>query len=165
MLVGKYEHKIDSANRAFIPAKFREYFPDGFFYRIVSSDTPSIRCFSKEAHMKAMLAALEDVTDEDEIRYIKITMSYGLGECTYDKLGRVVIDGDIVKAAGIDGKCIFQGCFDYFEIFSPENFAKMSEFVASEKKKDEQAFLMQKEKYRQLKSEGAFIKVPEHVQK
>ncbi len=165
MLVGYYEHKIDSAHRTFIPAKFREYFPDGFYYQINLSDIPSIRCFSRETYERDIERALEEAMDQYEEMEIKANMTHRLCECTYDKLGRVIFDTKSLKDAGIGEKCIFQGCYDYFEIYSPENFEEKSKYVASERKKDMEASRKQREKFRQLKSEGAFIKYPGNPEK
>ena len=53
MFIGTFEHNMDSKNRVFVPAKFREELGESFYYKLYPSEKyPSLQLYSKDEFRK-----------------------------------------------------------------------------------------------------------------
>lgn len=120
MFTGEYEHSVDTKNRIFVPAKFREELGECF---IISRDLRGARLkiFSK-AGWEAYVAPIM----EQERRISEKAMRYlhrNAVQVSPDSQGRVVLTRDLLAYAEIEKNAVIVGCSTYAEIWSAENWA------------------------------------------
>ena len=162
MFIGTFEHNMDSKNRVFVPAKFREELGDSFYYKLYASkECPSIQLYSKDEFRRKFeepaRASLNQA--ESKILYGKIYM--GVDEANVDNQGRISIGSAIAKKAGVEKRCIFVGFGSYVEVMSPEAYDNYLEKMCQDNSADENATQKEEDIYRQLMSEGKFLAVTE----
>lgn len=120
MFTGEYEHSVDTKNRIFVPAKFREELGESF---IISRDLrgPRLKIFS-QAGWEAYIAPIM----EQERRVSEKAMRYlhrNAVQVSPDSQGRVVLTRDLLAYAEIEKNAVVVGCSTYAEIWSAENWA------------------------------------------
>jgi MraZ protein len=119
MFTGEYEHSVDSKNRIFVPAKFREELGETF---IVARDVrkPILKVCSLEEWERylAPIRAQERRIAEEALRYLHRNAS----QVSPDSQGRILLPQSLLGYAEIEKEAIFVGCSDYCEIWSAENY-------------------------------------------
>ncbi len=119
MLSGEFRHVLDSKNRIFIPAKYREELGESFM--VTRSIRGSFLCFYSMKAWEEFIAPLKSVprkTSEDTLRYLYRTAA----DVTPDVQGRILLPQQLVDHAGINKNAVVIGCGDYGEIWSEENY-------------------------------------------
>lgn len=119
MLSGEFRHVLDSKNRIFIPAKYREELGESFM--VTRSIRGSFLCFYSMKAWEEFIAPLKSVprkTSEDTLRYLYRTAA----DVTPDAQGRILLPQQLVGHAGINKNAVVIGCGDYGEIWSEENY-------------------------------------------
>lgn len=129
MFTGEYEHSIDTKNRIFVPAKFREELGESF---IISRDLrgPRLKIFS-QAGWEAYIAPImeqERKISEKAMRYLHRNAV----QVSPDSQGRVVLTRDLLAYAEIEKNAVVVGCSTYAEIWSAENWARELEGESAE---------------------------------
>jgi MraZ protein len=124
MFTGEYEHSVDSKNRIFVPAKFREELGETF---IVSRDIrgTKLKIFSQKGWEEYIAPILEQERkiSEKAMRYLHRNAV----QVSPDAQGRIVIPLPLVEYAGITKTAVVVGCGKYAEIWSEENYNVMVE--------------------------------------
>jgi len=120
MFTGEYEHSVDTKNRIFVPAKFREELGESF---IISRDLrgPRLKIFSLsgwEAYI-APIMEQERRISEKAMRYLHRNAV----QVSPDSQGRVVLTRDLLAYAEIEKSAVIVGCSTYAEIWSAENWS------------------------------------------
>ena len=120
MFTGEYEHSVDTKNRIFVPAKFREELGESF---IISRDLRGkrLKIFS-QAGWEAYIAPIL----EQERRISEKAMRYlhrNAVQVSPDSQGRVVLTRELLGYAEIEKNAVIVGCSTYAEIWSAENWA------------------------------------------
>ena len=112
-LLGEYRHTLDSKNRLFIPAKFREILGDEF---VVTRKTDTCLAIYPPEKWKALSDKLNSFPDS-KVGPIKRFIFSKSESCTPDSNGRIVL-----KPAGVspdeDKACVIVGMGDHAEIWS-----------------------------------------------
>ena len=157
-LLGEYRHVVDTKNRLFIPAKFREELGDSFYYKLYASkECPSIQLYSKDEFRRKFeepaRASLNQA--ESKILYGKIYM--GVDEANVDNQGRISIGSVIARKAGLEKCCIFVGFGSYVELMSPDSYDKYLDKMCESNSEDEAALAAEEAVYRRLRSEGKLL--------
>ena len=120
MFTGEYEHSVDSKNRIFVPAKFREELGESF---IISRDLRGARLkIFSQAGWEAYIAPImeqERKISEKAMRYLHRNAV----QVSPDSQGRVVLTRDLLAYAEIEKNAVIVGCSTYAEIWSAENWA------------------------------------------
>ena len=119
MFTGEYEHSVDSKNRIFVPAKFRDELGESF---IVSRDMRGARLkiFSL-AGWEAYIAPIKEQErkiSEKALRYLHRNAV----QVSPDSQGRIVLTRELLAYAEIEKNAVVVGCSDYAEIWSAENW-------------------------------------------
>ena len=119
MFTGEYEHSVDSKNRIFVPAKFRDERGESF---IGSRDMRGARLkiFSL-AGWEAYIAPIkeqESKVSEKALRYLHRNAI----QVSPDSQGRIVLTRELLSYAEIEKNAVIVGCSDYAEIWSAENW-------------------------------------------
>ena len=127
MFLGRYEHSIDEKGRMTIPARYRDLIVNGaYIYQgfdqnlIVMSNEPYEQIYQQVNQM--------NMTDPIA-RQLKRHILSNTDWVEVDKSGRILIPQFLRQAVQIDGTAIVVGVGDYFEIWSPTNWAKQNELI------------------------------------
>ena len=124
MFTGEYAHNVDSKNRIFVPARFREELGETF---IVARDIRGerLKVFSLEGWQDyiAPILSQERKLSEKAIRYLHRNAL----QVSPDSQGRIVLTPDLIAHAEIVKNAVVVGCGDYAEIWSDTNYAAMVE--------------------------------------
>ena len=120
MFTGEYEHSVDTKNRIFVPAKFREELGESF---IISRDLRGkrLKIFSQagwEAYIAPILEQERKIS-EKAMRYLHRNAV----QVSPDSQGRVVLTRELLGYAEIEKNAVIVGCSTYAEIWSAENWA------------------------------------------
>ena len=122
MFLGRYRHNLDSKDRLTIPAKYREYLGDdlyfvqGFDANVMAMSTPT---FEKILHR---LEAL-NIADPD-VRLLNRRILGTATQVEVDRNGRVLLPDFLREEARLGKELVLVGQGEYFEIWSPEEWAK-----------------------------------------
>ena len=119
MFTGEYEHSVDSKNRIFVPAKFREELGETF---IVSRDIrgTKLRIFSLNGWEEyiAPILGQERRISEKAMRYLHRNAI----QVSPDSQGRIILTRELLAFAQIEKNAVIVGCSNYAEIWSIENW-------------------------------------------
>ena len=119
MFTGEYEHNVDSKNRIFVPAKFREELGESF---IVSRDLRGkrLKIFSLAGWQDYIAPILEQErrVSEKAMRYLHRNAV----QVSPDSQGRILLTRELLSFAEIDKNAVIVGCSSYAEIWSAENW-------------------------------------------
>ena len=119
MFTGEYEHSVDSKNRIFIPAKFREELGETFIVSRALRGN-SLRIFSLgewESYIAPILNQ-ERRLSEKAIRYLHRNAV----QVTPDAQGRIILTRELLAFAEIEKSAVIVGCSTYAEIWSSANW-------------------------------------------
>lgn len=120
MFTGEFNHTVDSKNRIFVPAKFREELGASFMV-VRDIRCPILKVYSIEGWEEylAPIKRQERRLAERTLRYLHRNAS----QVTPDAQGRILIPSSLLEYAEIDKEAVFVGCSDYCEIWSAANYA------------------------------------------
>ena len=119
MLSNNFKHNVDSKNRLFVPAKYREELGETF---VVSQSIRGnyLKIYSHTEWEKyiAPIKLLPRKTSEEALRFL-IGNSI---EVSPDGQGRIVLPNSMLKFASITKGTVIIGCGDYAEIWAEETY-------------------------------------------
>lgn len=127
MFLGRYEHTVDDKGRVTIPARYREllengaYVTQGFDRNLIVLPAPSF----ENMYMHVNDLSMTDPTARQLKRFIFANAE----RCDFDRAGRMLLPQFLRDAAQLDGAAILVGVGDYFEIWSPKNWAQQNELL------------------------------------
>lgn len=127
MFLGRYEHTVDDKGRVTIPARYREllengaYVTQGFDRNLIVLPAPSF----ENMYMHVNDMSMTDPTARQLKRFIFANAE----RCDFDRAGRMLLPQFLRDAAQLDGAAILVGVGDYFEIWSPKNWAQQNELL------------------------------------
>lgn len=118
MLLGEFNHNLDSKNRIFIPAKMREYLGDSFVIA-KSLREKCLTVYSLAAWDEIMTSIKkQDARLRDQLyRFLNPTAT----EVVPDAQGRVVLPKALIDYAEIERELIILGCYNHAEIWLGDN--------------------------------------------
>lgn len=134
MVTGRYEHQIDENNRIRIPAKFKEAL--GPSPVIMKGTDKCLLVFTEQRAEEILRKKFQkeiegDYSDPVRMKLMRKTMSE-IQQVSEDKQGRVSLDMELVRYAGIKKNIITIGSFDKVEIWSVENWKEYNEQLDDE---------------------------------
>lgn len=119
MLSNNFKHNVDSKNRLFVPAKYREELGETF---VVSQSIRGnyLKIYSHAEWEKyiAPIKLLPRKTSEEALRFL-IGNSI---EVSPDGQGRIVLPNSMLQFASITKGTVIIGCGDYAEIWAEESY-------------------------------------------
>lgn len=119
MLSNNFKHNVDSKNRLFVPAKYREELGETF---VVSQSIRGnyLKIYSHAEWEKyiAPIKLLPRKTSEEALRFL-IGNSI---EVSPDGQGRIVLPQSMLQFASIIKGTVIIGCGDYAEIWAEETY-------------------------------------------
>jgi MraZ protein len=122
MFLGEYHHNLDSKDRLTVPAKYREDLGDELYF--VQGFDLSLMAMPNQTFEKVLqrLQAL-NIADPD-VRLLNRRILGSATQVGVDKNGRVLIPEFLRRRVGLDSELVLVGQGAYFEIWSPEEWAK-----------------------------------------
>jgi MraZ protein len=117
MFLGQYQHNLDEKGRLMIPARYRELLAAGAFITqgfdkclMVMTDTYFAQVYDRINSMN-----LADPTAR-LLRRLILSNAYSV---EVDKVGRILIPGNLREVIDLNGEAIVAGQGEYFEVWSP----------------------------------------------
>lgn len=117
MFLGQYQHNLDEKGRLTIPARFRELLVGGAFItqgfdRCLMVMTTT---YFEEVYRRINDMNLADLTAR-MLRRLILANAYPV---EVDKVGRILVPGNLRQAISLEGEAIVAGLGDYFEVWTP----------------------------------------------
>ncbi len=157
--IGSYEHNLDSKNRVFVPAKFRDKLGENFIIRVKPSRFPHVECFTEEAFDEKVEAEIAACTDEASRERLAFASRSNASPVTVDSQGRICIGSKILKYSEIKKEALFIGMGDYVQIWNPDIYDEYFMEISKECAAEEEAALAEAAVRRKYKAEGRFLQI------
>lgn len=128
MLMGEFQHSIDSKGRLIVPAKFREELGDSFI--VTRGLDGCLFGYPREEWMRVQekLQALP-LAKKQARQFVRFFYSAAT-ECSVDKQGRINLPQTLIEFADLEKACYLIGVSQRIEIWSQsrwESFAEEAE--------------------------------------
>lgn len=125
MLIGEYEHSIDTKGRLIMPAKLKEDMGEKFV--ITKGLDGCLFAYSlKEWQTFEEKLRTFPLTNKDARALMRFFLA-GAIECEIDKQGRFLIGSNLREFAGLEKEVIIIGVLNKIEIWSKDKWLKYSE--------------------------------------
>ena len=135
MLLGEFKHTVDSKNRMFVPAKFREELGETFVVaQSMSGEALKMIAISEWDNYIEPIKKLSPLKRDIAMR----AMSRTAIQVTPDSQGRIVLSQALMDYAGIAKNAVIVGCVNTAEILADE---KDQAAIAEEQALDWRAIL------------------------
>ena len=127
MFLGRYEHAIDEKGRITIPVRYREllangaYVCQGFDQNIMVLLAPDFEQLKERMNQISMT----DMAARQLKRMLFSTADW----CVIDRSGRLLLPQFLRNFAMLNNSAMVVGVGDYFEIWSPDLWAKQNEIL------------------------------------
>ena len=113
---GHFEYSLDAKNRLTIPAKFRASFSDGLV--LAKWLDPCVAIFTPEGFERFQDSFLPDMHPlSADRRKLARFFSGGSFDVELDAAGRVTLNGELLKHAGISKEVVVIGSGDHLEVW------------------------------------------------
>lgn len=119
MLIGQYNHSIDTKGRIIIPSKVRDNLGDNF---IVTRGLDGCLFVYPKCEWENIIDKYKQLPDTKNRRHFMRIFLSGATECEYDKQGRINIPKPLVEYAKLEKDCIIIGVDERLEIWSKERW-------------------------------------------
>ena len=125
MLIGEYEHSIDTKGRLIMPSKLKEDIGEKF---VVTKGLDGCLFVYSQTEWKIFEDKLRTfpLTNKDARALIRFFLA-GAMECEIDKQGRFLIPSNLRGFAGLEKEVVVIGVLDKIEIWSKDKWLKYSE--------------------------------------
>jgi MraZ protein len=127
MFLGRYEHNIDEKGRLTIPVRYREllengaYVSQGFDRNLMVLDAPSFEKMYEHVNQMSMT--------DPTARQLKRFIFSSAERVDIDRAGRMLLPQFLREAARLNATAMVIGVGDYFEIWSPQNWAQQNDLL------------------------------------
>ena len=130
MLMGEYEHTIDSKGRISMPAKLRKDMGDTFV--LTKGLDGCLFAFSGQEwiNFETKLKSLP-LSDKNARNFVRFFLS-GATECEIDKQGRFLIPNNLRKAASLEKDVVIIGVGTRLEIWDKTIWKSKDEEISAE---------------------------------
>ena len=125
MLIGEYEHSIDTKGRLIMPSKLKEDIGEKF---VVTKGLDGCLFVYSQTEWKIFEEKLRTfpLTNKDARALIRFFLA-GAMECEIDKQGRFLIPANLREFAGLEKEVVIIGVLDKIEIWSKDKWLQYSE--------------------------------------
>lgn len=127
MFLGRYEHTIDEKGRMTIPAKFRDELGES---PVVTQGFDHNLMVLPQSSFDKMYSHFEQMSMTDPVaRQLRRYLLSNAAQVEVDRAGRMLLPTYLRSLANLDGDAVLVGVGEYFEIWSPEHWAKQNELL------------------------------------
>ena len=130
MLIGEYEHSLDTKGRLIMPAKLRQDIGDKFI--LTKGLDGCLFAFSQTEwnNFEEKLKGLP-LSDKNARNFVRFFLS-GATECEIDKQGRFLIPTNLRISANLEKDAIIIGVGTRIEIWNKETWEKCDEEISAD---------------------------------
>ena len=130
MLIGEYEHSLDTKGRMIMPAKLRQDIGEKFI--ITKGLDGCLFVFSQNEwlNFEEKLKALP-LSDKNARNFVRFFLS-GATECEIDKQGRFLIPSNLRISAGLVKETVVIGVGTRLEIWNKETWEKCDKEISAD---------------------------------
>jgi MraZ protein len=117
MFLGQFQHTLDEKGRLMIPARYRELLAAGAF---ITQGFDKCLMVMTDVHFKEVYERINAMNMADQnarlLRRLILSNAYSV---EIDRVGRILIPGNLRQVIALDGEAIVAGQGDYFEVWNP----------------------------------------------
>ncbi len=125
-MIGKQRHSIDTKNRIFLPAKFREELgTDLVLAKSITGKCIRVYSSTNWAKFEEKISALPEIELDDEIFWLFSNAE----SVEVDAQGRIAVPQDLREYAGLDKDIVSVGRGDRMEIWDEKEFEERQKSV------------------------------------
>ena len=130
MLIGEYEHSLDTKGRLIMPAKLRQDMGEKFI--VTKGLDGCLFAFSQNEwlNFETKLKALP-LSDKNARKFVRFFLS-GATECELDKQGRFLIPNNLRTAANLEKETVIIGVGTRLEIWDKSIWSKCDENISAD---------------------------------
>lgn len=125
MLIGEYEHSVDTKGRLIMPAKLKEDIGEKFVITKGLDGCLFVYSLKEWQNFEEKLRTFP-LTNKDARALMRFFLA-GAIECEIDKQGRFLIGANLREFAGIEKEVVVIGVLNKIEIWSKDKWLKYSE--------------------------------------
>ncbi len=121
MFLGQYQHSIDEKGRLMIPARYRELLAGGAF---ITQGFDKCLMVMTEDYFKVVYERINAMNLADPtarlLRRLILSNAYSV---EVDKVGRILVPGNLRQVISLESESIIAGQGEYFEVWTPAEWA------------------------------------------
>lgn len=122
MFLGQFTHSIDAKGRLTIPVRFRSALSSGAY--LTQGFERNLLVYTSDSFQRLADRATSLTTTNPQARAVRRLIFGRASEVTLDSVGRILVPPFLRDYAGLDSEAIIVGAGEYFEIWSPDGWAK-----------------------------------------
>ena len=126
MFIGRYEYSLDDKSRVSIPAKFREALSSNADSRLILTILDGCIAaypYQEWLRIQGQISALGSISRQKRA-FLRVYFSRAT-ECTFDKLGRVLIPQALKTDAQIQKNVVIVGVGEKLEVWAKEKWEEL----------------------------------------
>ena len=120
MFLGQFQHTLDEKGRLMIPARYRELLAAGAF---ITQGFDKCLMVMTDAYFAQVYDRINSMNLADPtarlLRRLILSNAYAV---EVDKVGRILVPGNLRQVIALDGEAIVAGQGDYFEVWNPADW-------------------------------------------
>jgi MraZ protein len=120
MFLGQFQHNLDEKGRLMIPARYRELLAAGAF---ITQGFDKCLMVMTDAYFAQVYDRINSMNLADPtarlLRRLILSNAYSV---EVDKVGRILVPGNLRQVIALNGDAIVAGQGDYFEVWNPADW-------------------------------------------
>jgi MraZ protein len=120
MFLGQFQHNLDEKGRLMIPARYRELLAAGAF---ITQGFDKCLMVMTDAYFAQVYDRINSMNLADPtarlLRRLILSNAYAV---EVDKIGRILVPGNLRQVIALNGEAIVAGQGDYFEVWNPADW-------------------------------------------
>ena len=120
MFLGQFQHNLDEKGRLMIPARYRELLATGAF---ITQGFDKCLMVMTDAYFAQVYDRINSMNLADPtarlLRRLILSNAYPV---EVDKVGRILVPGNLRQVIALNGEAIVAGQGDYFEVWNPADW-------------------------------------------
>ena len=122
MFLGQFQHNLDEKGRLMIPARYRELLAAGAF---ITQGFDRCLMVMTDAYFAQVYDRINSMNLADPtarlLRRLILSNAYSV---EVDKVGRILVPGNLRQVLALNGEAIVAGQGDYFEVWNPADWTQ-----------------------------------------
>jgi MraZ protein len=117
MFLGQYQHNLDEKGRLMIPARYRELLAAGAF---ITQGFDKCLMVMTDVHFKEVYDRINAMNMADpNARLLRRHILSNAYSVEIDRVGRILVPGNLRQIIGLENEAIVAGQGEYFEVWNP----------------------------------------------
>ncbi len=122
MFLGQFQHSIDDKGRLMVPARFRELLEGGAY---ITQGFDKCLMVMPEAYFKQVYDRINAMNLADPLtRLLRRLILSNAYQVEVDKVGRILVPGNLRQVVSLEGETVVAGQGEYFEVWTPAEWEK-----------------------------------------